>query len=199
VNQVIEENVRATRRRWAAGAAIALLLGALSSVEAFGQPVGKAVGVEVGYGYITSSSENPQSASGLTAGLRYGYFILDEPGMYALLSVAAGYRFFPQGAGSGAQHAFVYGLEYLHTFFPRSPVALTVEYGLLFNLLLEDGRSGYAFGHHTRLGLGPDFRLGEKDELMLLVDYNVVSFPYFELSSGNLTYPSIAVRYQRRL
>lgn len=182
-----------------AAAALALLLAALSSMEASGQPVGKAAGVEAGYGYVTSSSENPQSASGLVAGLRYGYFILDEPGMYALLSVAAGYGYFPQGAGSSALHAFVYGLEYLHTFFPRSPVALSVEYGLLFDLLLEDGRTGYAFGNHTRLGLGPNFRLGEKDELLLLVDYNIVSFPFFEMASAKLSYPSIALRYQRRL
>ena len=119
--------------------------------------------------------------------------------MYALLSVAAGYGYFPQGAGGSALHELVYGLEYLHTFFPRSPVALSVEYGLLFDLLLEDGRTGYAFGNHTRLGLGPNFRLGEKDELLLLVDYNIVSFPFFELASAKLSYPSIALRYQRRL
>jgi hypothetical protein len=135
----------------------------------------------------------------LLVGLRYGYLILDLPSTSALLSLALGYAWFPQGAGSSSLHAFVYGLEYEHTFFRQSPVALAVEYGLLFDMLLEDGRSGYAFGNHTRLGLGPDFRLDDQDELLLLVDYNIVSFPSFELSSGKLSYPSLSLRYQRKL
>jgi hypothetical protein len=176
----------------------ALFLMLATSAGVFGQSLEKVVGIEAGYGYITSSSENPQAGSGLITGLRYGYLILDRPSMSALLSLALGYNLFPQGAGSNPVHAIVYGLEYEHTFFRQSPVALSVEYGLLFDLLLEGGRSGYAFGNHTRLGLGPDFKLGEKDDVVLLVDYNIVSLPYFELASGKMNYPSVALRYQRR-
>ena len=131
-------------------------------------------GVEAGYGYIASSQDlNPLSPHGLLAGLRYGYLIVDRPTTSALLSLALGYNWFPVAAGGNSLQAFVYGLAYEHVFFRKSQVALAVEYGLLFNLLLEDGRQGYAFGHHTRLGLGPMFTLGERDELVLLFDYNI--------------------------
>ncbi len=95
--------------------------------------------------------------------------------------------------------AFVYGLEYEHTLFRQSPVALSIEYGLLFDLVIEGGRQGYAYGNHTRLGLGPDFRLDSKDDLVTLLDYNALDLPYFELSSARLTYATVALRYQRRL
>jgi hypothetical protein len=168
--------------------------------RAFGQEIGKVLGIEAGYGLVaTGSGFGSQSPSGLVAGLRYGYLILDRPATSALLSLALGYDLFPQGAGSGALQSFVYGLEYEHTLFRRSPVALAIEYGLLFDLALESGRQGYAYGNHTRLGLGPDFRLDEKDDLVLLLDYNALDMPYFELSSARLTYASIALRYQRRL
>ncbi len=179
---------------------IPALASLLFASSLFGQSVGKVLGVEAGYGYIASSADlNPRSASGLVLGLRYGYLLLDKPSMSALLSLALGYDAFPQGAGSMSLQAFVYGLEYEHTLFRTSPVALSVEYGLLFDLLLEGGRQGYAYGNHTRLGLGPDFRLGAKDDLELLADYNFVDLPYFELSSGGFGYPSIALRYQMRL
>jgi hypothetical protein len=74
-----------------------------------------------------------------------------------------------------------------------------VEYGLLFDLILEGGRQGYAYGNHTRLGLGPDFKLGEKDDLVLLADYNILDMPYFDSSAAKLSYASLALRYQRRL
>jgi hypothetical protein len=174
---------------------IVLLFAIATAVS--GQSVGKVVGVEAGYGYITSSQDlNPQSPHGILASLRYGYLILDRPATSALLSVVLGYNWFPTAAGGGPLQAMVYGLEYEHVFFRQNWVALAVEYGLLFNLLLEGGRQGYAFGNHTRLGLGPVFRLGERDELMLLFDYNIVSFPSFELSSGKLSFPSVALRYQ---
>jgi len=178
---------------------IAAILLFIAAMGASGQSVGKVVGVEAGYGYITSSQAlNPQSPHGLLAGLRYGYMILDRPATSAILSLAIGYNWFPMGVGGSSLHAFVYGLEYEHVFFRKSSVALAVEYGLLFNLLLEDGRQGSAFGHHTRLGLGPVLRLGERDELVLLFDYNIVSFPYFEQPAGKLSFPSVALRYQLR-
>jgi hypothetical protein len=172
----------------------------VNPLDIFGQSIGKVMGVEAGYGYIASSKElSPQSASGLIAGLRYGYLILDRPSMSALLSLALGYDLFPQGAGGKPLQALVYGLEYEHLFFRQGPVALSVEYGLLFDLIFEGGRQGYAYGNHTRLGLGPDFKLGEKDDLALLIDYNAVDMPYFEASSGKFSFPSVALRYQRRL
>jgi len=116
-----------------------------------------------------------------------------------VVGVEAGYNWFPMAAGGSSLQAFVFDLQYEHVFFRQSQVALAVDYGLLFNLLLEDGRQGYAFGNHTRLGLGPVFRLGERDELVLLFDYNIVSFPSFEQSSGKLSFPSVALRHQRRL
>ena len=167
---------------------------------AFGQGIGKVLGVEAGYGLVaTDSGLGPQSPSGFVAGLRYGYLILDRPGTSALLSLALGYDVFPQGAGSEPLQAFVYGLEYEHTLFRQSPVALSMEYGLLFDLVIEGGRQGYAYGNHTRLGLGPDFRLDSKDDLVTLLDYNALDLPYFELSSARLTYATVALRYQRRL
>ncbi|GEM_PF-6844596 len=180
--------------------ALALVLLLDISIGCFGQTIGRVLGVEVGYGYIASNSEpSPQPASGAIAGLRYGYLILDRPSMSALLSLALGYDLFPRGTGGNALNAFVYGLEYEHTLFRQAPVALSVEYGLLFDLVFEGGRRGYAYGNHTRLGLGPDFRLGEKDDLELLADYNILDLPFFELSSEQLGYASVALRYQRRL
>lgn len=180
--------------------ALVLLFLSMSCFGAFGQGIGKILGIEAGYGLVaTGSGLDPQSPSGLVVGLRYGYLILDRPSMRALLSLALGYDLFPLGAGSAALQAFVYGLEYEHTLFRRSPVALSIEYGLLFDLVLEGGRQGYAYGNHTRLGLGPDFRLDGKDDLVTLLDYNALDLPFFELSSSRLSYVSIALRYQRRL
>jgi hypothetical protein len=172
----------------------------MTCLASFGQDVGKVMGIEAGYGFIASSSDlAPQSPNGLVLGLRYGYLILDRPSMSALLSLALGYDDFPQGSGSGNLRTFVYGLEYEHTLFRSSPLALSIEYGLLFDLVLEGGRQGYAYGNHTRLGLGPDFRLGEKDDLVTLLDYNALDLPFFELSSARLTSITLALRYQRRL
>jgi hypothetical protein len=179
------------------GITIVLLFAAV--MGASGEAVGKVVGAEAGYGYITSSQDlNPQSPHGLLVSLHYGYLILDRPNTSALLSLALGYNWFPMAAGGNSLQAWVYGLEYVHVFFRQNWVALAVDYGLLFNFLLENGRQGYAFGNHTRLGLGPVFRLGERDELMLLFDYNIVSFPYFEQPAGKLDFPSVALRYQIR-
>ena len=100
--------------------------------------------------------------------------------------------------GGNALHGLVYGLEYEHVFFRQNWIALAVDYGLLFKLILEGGRQGYAFGHQTRLGVGPVFSLGEKDQLLVNVAYNMVTFPYFELASTQMSYLSLALRYQRR-
>ncbi len=179
----------------------AIALGALllAGLGVSAQGIGKVVGLEAGYGYALSSPGlESGAANAAVLGLRYGYLILDRPSMSALLSLALGYTVFPGGAG-GALNSIVYGLEYEHSFFRDSPLGLSIEYGLLFDLVLEGGRSGYAFGNHTRLGLGPRLRLGEKDGLELLVDYNGLALPYFELSSGRKDYLSAALRYERRL
>lgn len=166
----------------------------------FSAGVDKVVGVEAGYDYLVSAEGlAPDSGSGLSAGLYYGYLIADRPRSSTLLSLALGYTVFPEASGTRALHAMVYGLEYAHTFLRHRSVALVVDYGLLFNLLVKEGSDGYAFGHHTRLGLGPVFRLGGSNELALRATYNFVTFPYFELPSARLMYPSLALRYQRRM
>jgi hypothetical protein len=192
--------MKITSERAAAISAIALGLLLSVSPNASAQSVPKVVGLELGYGYATSSREpNYQSPSVLIAGLRYGYLILDKPSTSAVLSLALGYNWLPEGSGGQSLGAFVYGLEYEHILFRQSPVALSVEYGLLFDMIFEGGRAGYAFGNHTRLGLGPDFKLGEKDDLLLLADYNILDMPYFDYSTAKLSYASLALRYQRRL
>jgi len=181
-----------------AGIMVCLWLAAASGFApqaGFAAGVDKVVGVEAGYGYLVSAEGlSPDAGSGLLAGLYYGYLIGDRPRGSTLLSLVLGYAVFPQAAGPQALHAMVYGLEYAHTFFRQKPVALVVDYGLLFNLLVREGRDGYAFGHHTRLGLGPVFRLGGPNELVLQAAYNFVTFPYFELAAARIMYPSLALR-----
>jgi hypothetical protein len=187
-----------TKTTWQRILAAGLLLAA-GLAPGFAADVDKVVGAEVGYGYLVSSEGlTPDSGSGLNAGLYYGYLIGDRPRSSTLLSLVLGYAVFPEASGTLALHAMVYGLEYAHTFLRDKKVALVVDYGLLFNLLLQESTGGYAFGHHTRLGLGPVFRLGGPNELALRAAYNFVTFPYFELASARLTYPSLSLRYQRR-
>jgi hypothetical protein len=175
------------------------LLG-LISTAGFAERVGRVVGVEAGYGYLSSTKGlDPQGSSALLASLYYGYMLGDKPSSQTLLSLALGYTWFPGVASGEDLHSLVYGLEYAHTFFAARPVALVVDYGLLFNLLLQSGRQGYAFGHHTRLGLGPAFALGARDSLLLNVAYEFVTFPYFELASTRVSYPSLSLRLQHRL
>jgi hypothetical protein len=179
---------------------VLIILLSLPIVDASAEGVGSVVGVEAGYGYLFSSQGlNPQLPHALLTGLSYGYLILDRPSTSALLSIVLGYNWFPTAAGGNALHAIVYGVEYEHVFFRQSRVALAVDYGLLFDLILEDGRQNYAFGNHTRLGLGPVFNMSDRDQLLLNIAYNMMDFPYFELASGRLSYGSLSVRYQRRL
>ena len=72
---------------------------------------------------------------------------------------------------------------------------LFVGGGMLFNLILQSGREGYDFGHHTRLGFGGVYNLSERHKLALKAAYNFVTFPYFELSEVRITFLSVAVRY----
>jgi hypothetical protein len=174
--------------------AIGLVLGllALGSTAVFAQRIGRVVGVEAGYGYLT------QGSSALLSSLYYGYLLGDKPNNQTLLSLALGYTWFP-GAASGADlHSLVYGLEFAHTFFASRPVSLVLDYGLLFNLIVQSGREGYAFAHHTRLGIGPSFSLGPRDRLLLNLGYEFVIYPYFELASARLSYPSASLRGMHR-
>lgn len=185
-------------KRFVLGFVLVLCLAAAAGVQAAG--TAKVVGLEAGYGYLVSTEGlDPAAGSGLLASLYYGYLVGDKPRSSTTLSLVVGYSGFFQADGPAALHSLVYGLEYAHTFFRDKPVALLADYGLLFNLLLEEGRQGYAFGHHTRLGLGPVFRLGEHSDLALNAAYNFVTFPYFELASTRISYPSLALRLTRRL
>jgi opacity protein-like surface antigen len=169
----------------------------LSAVSA--AAVDKVVGVEAGYGYLVSAKGlTPGGPSGYLANLYYGYAIGDSPRGSTVLSLALGYSLFPQADSIRALNAVVYGVEYAHTFFAGNPVSLFVSYGLLFNLVLLEGRSGYAFGHDTRLSVGPVFSLGEYGDIVASLGYNWVTFPYFELASTQIMYPSVAIRYQKR-
>jgi hypothetical protein len=81
-------------KRWIA---IGLLLGllALASTAGFSEPIGRVLGVEAGYGYLT------QGSSALLSSLYYGYLLGDKPNSQTLLSLALGYTWFP-GAVSGS-------------------------------------------------------------------------------------------------
>lgn len=176
--------------------AFVLTLAALSAWAA----APRVVGVEAGYAAIVSSRGlSPDSPHGLASSLYYGYVVHERPRSHTVLSLAAGYDVFPGAASGSALHNLVYGVEYAHTFFRQAPVALLLDYGLLFNLILQSDREGYAFGHHTRLGLGGVYRLGERDSLSLKAAYNFVSFPHFELAEARMSFPSLSLRYSRRL
>ena len=158
--------------------------------------VGNVVSVEAGYGYILSARDvNPDSPNGLFTSLNYGYVIHEKPRSMTALSLVLGYNLFPQGDGADALNAMVYGVEYAHTFFRQNTVSLLLDYGLLFNLIKQENRGGYAFGHHTRLGAGGVYNLSDKHKLALKGAYNFVTFPYFELSEARITFPSVALRY----
>ncbi len=72
---------------------------------------------------------------------------------------------------------------------------LLLDYGLLFNLLWQADREGWAFGHHTRLGVGGIYNLSTRHKLALKASYNFVTYPYFEIASTKYTYPAISLRY----
>jgi hypothetical protein len=157
---------------------------------------GNMLSIETGYGLIVSDTELlPASPHALLTTLYYGYIIHDKPKSRSVLSLVLGYNYFPDAAGTDALHAMDYGLEYGHYFFTHKKISLLVNYGLQFNLILQSGRTGYSFGHHTKLGLGGVWNLSEKHKLSLNAAYHFVTSPYFELSSRRFTYPSASMRY----
>jgi len=178
------------------------LLSALIAAMVFATPalsaagVGRVLGVEAGYGVVSSSRDlttvNPH---GLVTSLYYGYVIKDRPRSMTVLSIASGYDYFPVAPGVTVLHNLVYGVEYAHLYSRQGPVSLVADYGLLFNLLFDQGRSGYAFGHHTRLGLGAVWNLDERHKLTLKGSYNIVTFPYFESSRNRYSFLAATLRY----
>ena len=168
----------------------------LSGTGVLTADVKNVVGVDAGYAYALSARGiSPGSPHGLVSSLNYGYVIHEKPKSMTALSLVLGYDLFPQGDGSDALHAMAYGVEYAHTFFRQKSVSLLLDYGLLFNLIRQSGRDGYAFGHHTRLSIGGVYNLSEKHKLALKGAYNFVTFPYFELSEARIAFPSVALRY----
>jgi hypothetical protein len=171
-----------------------LLLAA--GTAAIGAEVQNVVSIEAGYGYVISARYvDPGSPHGLLTSLNYGYVIHDKAKSMTVLSLVLGYELFPQGNGTDALNAMVYGVEYAHTFFKQKPVSLLLDYGLLFNLLKQANLDGYAFGHHTRLGIGGVYNVSDRHKVALKGAYNFVTFPYFDLSDARITYPSVALRY----
>jgi hypothetical protein len=151
---------------------------------------------ETGYGYIVTDTELfPASPHGLLTTFYYGYILHDKPKSMSVLSLVLGYNLFPDGAASEGLHSMVYGLEYSHFFFTHKTISLLVDYGLQFNLILQSGREGYSFGHHTKLGLGGVWNVSERHKLSLNGAYNFITSPYFELSSRKFSYPSVTLRY----
>lgn len=76
-----------------------------------------------------------------------------------------------------------------------SVASLLLDYGLLFNLIRQSSREGYAFGHHTRLGVGGLYALSDRHKLALKGEYNFVTFPYFEIARARISFPSLSLRY----
>jgi hypothetical protein len=173
-----------------------MAVGLLATPALFAEGVDKVLGVEAGYGVVTSARDlTLENRSGLVSSLYWGYVIGDKPRSMTVLSIVAGYDLFPLAPSVTVLHNLVYGVEYAHIFFRRSPVSLVADYGLLFNLLIDAERDGYAFGHHTRLGLGALWNLSERHKLTFKGSYNFVTFPYFESSESRYSFAAATLRY----
>jgi hypothetical protein len=187
------------RFQWLRGLAVLVVVlaaGVLVTPGLFAEGVGKVLGVEAGYGLVSSTRDLAlENRNGLVTSLSWGYVIGDKANSMTVLSLVAGYDFFPLAPDVTVLHNFVYGMEYAHVFFRQSPVSLVADYGLLFNLIGDAERHGYAFGHHTRLGLGAMWNLSDRHKLTLNAYYNMVTFPYFETSRSNYSFPALALRY----
>ena len=180
--------------RWFVAAMMSVFLFVGAGV--FAEEVGKVLSVETGYGVVVSSRDlNVTNPHGLVTSLYWGYVIGDKPNSMTVLSIAAGYDFFPLDPGVTVLHNMVYGVEYAHIFWRRSPVSLLLDYGLLFNLLIDAERTGYAFGHHTRLGIGAMWNVSERHKLTFKGSYNFVTFPHFENSESQYSFPAGTIRY----
>ncbi len=177
-----------------------ILLTSLFAASLFTQALAdgtqRVVSIEVGYSYVVySSALDNVGQHGPMVSLYYGYVISDKPNSMTILSLVLGYNLlFPDDAVS-LMHSLIYGLEFEHIFFRQSRVSLLVDYGLLFNQIRIADRSGYAYGHHTKLGVGGVYNFNSKHKLALTANYNFISFPYFDISSNKYHYPSVTLRY----
>lgn len=181
---------------WRLPLALTVLILTVAGAGLLAAEVHNVVSVEAGYAYAISARDlDPSSPHGLVSSLGYGYLLHSGQNSLSVLSLVLGYDLFPGGDGPNALHSLVYGVEYAHTFFKQSRVSLLLDYGLLFNLILRSGREGYAFGHHTRLGVGGLYNLAERHKLALKAAYNLVTFPYFEASKSRLSFPAMSLRY----
>ena len=175
-------------------AALGLLLAAAPGFTA-----DKVLGLETGYAYLASARDvAPQVGSGVLANLYFGFEVGDNPRRSSLLSLALGYAVFPYDTGLAALHDAVFGLEYAHTFFYGKPVGLMLDGAMMADLLVQAGGTGYAFGHRTRLGFGPVFRLSRRDSLALQVTYNFIIFPHLDQPTDLFHIPGVVLRYQFR-
>ena len=167
----------------------------LTSGLLFAAGTTKVVSLEAGYGLIISNEDTNPGPHGLSAALYYGYMINDKTNSATVLSLVLGYNIFLAGEETSLLHAMVYGLEYAHIFFRQSKISLLLDYGLLFNQVRISGLTGYAYGHHTKLGIGAIYNLHPRHKLGLTVNYNFVAFPYFESSQSKIHFPSAALRH----
>ncbi len=181
---------------------VALCLG-LAAAPGFA--VEKVLGLESGYAYLFSATDvAAQYGNGLLVSLYLGFELGDSRRSSSLLSLVVGYGAFPDYQGLPfdvsltALHDAVFGLEYAYTFFYDNPIALMLNGGMLANLLVQPGSKTYAFGHHTRLGLGPVFRLNRRDSLAVLASYNLLIFPHLDQPTDLFHFPAVVLRYQHR-
>jgi hypothetical protein len=176
----------------------------LAAVPGFA--VEKVLGLETGYAYLFSATDvAAQYGNGLLANVYFGFEVGDNPRASSLLSLVLGYGAFPDYHGLplderlAALHDAVFGLEYAYTFFYGNPIAFMLNGGMMANLLVQAGGQSSAFGHHTRLGLGPVFRLSRRDSVALLASYNLLIFPHADRPTDLFHFPAVVLRYQHRL
>ena len=170
-----------------------LLVG--TNLWAAGTP--KVLGTDLGYGLIYSSAGPAASLPHLfSAGLSWGYMVGESDFGMTILSIDAGYTLIPWMADGSVQHAFVYGFEFMHMFALGAGWFLIADYGLLFNLLFNSARPGYAFGHDTRLAVGVGVRLSDAVILSLLPAWNMVISPWYGAQEQRFSYISAVLRMQ---
>jgi hypothetical protein len=173
-----------------------ILLFILSGMIVTAEGVSNVLSIETGYSYTSSSRDiDIDSPHGFTGALYYGYTIHQKPASMTVLSLVAGYNRTPFNSSSQTISGIVYGLEYTHMYFTDRTIALLAGYGLQFNQVRQSNLDGYAYGHHTKLTIGGIYSLNENHKLGGTINYNFVSFPYFEQSEAKQIFPSLSIRY----
>jgi hypothetical protein len=107
------------------------------------------------YDYLATSAFEPSSRHGFGAVVAYEFHISQRFN----LGLALAYRLYP---GEQATQQIGYGATLKHFFSPRWATAdgiyPFIDYGLLLQQSVVEGRSGSATSHDTRLGGGAVFR-----------------------------------------